>query len=68
MDKKNLIKYILCGIGYVAVVVLVISLVRSLLNSGVTFADGLRNPYIWLCAVLAGVSTAWTQWKKSSKK
>ena len=65
MDRKNLIKYILCGIVYVAVVVLVISLVRSLLNSSVTFADGLRNPFIWLCAVLAGVSTAYTQSKKS---
>ena len=65
MDRKNLIKYILCGIVYVAVAVLVISLVRSLVNSSATFADGLRNPYIWLCAVLAGVSTAYTQSKKS---
>lgn len=65
MDRKNLIRYILCGIVYVAVVVLVISLVRSLLDSSATFTDGLRNPYIWLCAVLAGVSTAYTQSKKS---
>ena len=65
MDRKNLIRYILCGIVYVAVVVLVISLVRSLLDSSATFTDDLRNPYIWLCAVLAGVSTAYTQSKKS---
>ncbi len=67
MDKKNLIKYILLGLGYIAAVVLVIAFVRSLLQEGVTFADGLRNPYIWLCAVLAGGSTAYTLWKKNSK-
>lgn len=67
MDKKNLIKYILLGLGYIAAVVLVIAFVRSLLQEGVTFADGLRNPYIWLCAVLAGCSTAYTLWKKNSK-
>ncbi len=65
MDKKKLIRYILLGLGYVAAVVLAIAFIRSLLQEGVTFEDGLRNPYIWLCAILAGGSTAFGLWKKN---
>ena len=67
MDRKKLIQYMLRGLGYLAAVVLAIAFIRSLLREGVAFADGLRNPYIWVCAVLAGASTAFGLWKKNGK-
>ena len=61
------VKYILCGVGTFAFIILATALIRSLIRS-VPFADGFKDWTNWLIAAVCGVSSALSAYKKDKEK
>ena len=61
------VKYILCGVGTFAFIILATALIRSLIRS-VPFADAFKDWTNWLIAAICGVCTAMNLYRKDQEK
>ena len=61
------VKYILCGVGTFAFIILATALIRSLIRS-IPFTDAFKDWTNWLIAAVCGVCSALSLYKKNQEK
>lgn len=66
--KKNLLKYIACGIAAAALFLTAFAFLGSLIHPERSFADGFRSIIDWILAAVFGFSCGSGLWKRDSRK
>ena len=67
MKTKSLLKYIVIGIVCAGLFLVVFAFVGTLLHSEKTFADGFKDVFDYVLAVVFGTSVAYSVWKKDNQ-
>ena len=67
MKTKSLLKYIVIGIVCAGLFLVVFAFVGTLLHPEKTFADGFKDVFDYVLAVVFGTSVAYSVWKKDNQ-
>lgn len=65
--KKNMLKYIGCGILAAALFLVAFAFIGTLINPDKTFADGFKDVLDWILAAVFGFSCGSGLWKRDNK-